>query len=254
MFKPSVRHVFAGLAAALALTGCAPESEMTPLPEVREEGRLGEREQGISEVVGYDIEAQDGTYTQRGYIMPRWIATSNHNPTDWIGLFQVGAANDAYWNFEHVANKGRTKGKASRIRIPANMPTTNNYEVRYMAGNNFDSAIARSYSFKVKATPTVNCSSTSQITGGLVPTAHFINLGKSSGAFSVGFDALDAMDRFQVWTDDDRLLYDSGCISGYRTPVIDSNYPNNRVLVLTLPLCEVDGISTGWTLNVECPN
>ncbi len=59
-------------------------------------------------------------------------------------------------------------------------------------------------------------------------------MGKSSGPVSFAFNTGAIRDRFQVWTDDDQLLYDSGCVSAGLTRTIDSNYPNNRVLVLTL--------------------
>jgi hypothetical protein len=255
MFKHSRRHVFASLAVALALTGCAPEPEMeAPVPAVKEEGGIGKTEQGVSVIPGYDVELWTGTYTQRGYIMPRWTAPSNHSQTDWLGLYKAGAAtpNDAYLNFQHVANKGRTTQFGSAIRVPATLPTTDSYEVRYQTDNTFNLA-ARSTSFRVKATPTLACASAT-FSGDDLPTAHFVNLGKSSGQVAFSFNMYSVKDRLQVWTDDDRLLFDSGCVAVSRNVTLNDTYPNNRLLVLSLPSCDITSYGgTGYDWTMGCP-
>ncbi|HYO71015.1 MAG TPA: hypothetical protein VEU33_33545 [Archangium sp.] len=253
MFKPFGRRVFAGWVVALALTGCAPDEEAA-LASGKEEGGLAKTEQGVSVITGYDLAVRTGTYTLRGYIMPQWTAPSSHSPTDWLGLYTAGTAtaDSAYLNFQHVANKGRTTAFATAIRLPATLSTTASYEVRYETDNAFNQA-ARSSSFRVKATPTLACASASFTASDTVPTAHFVNVGKSSGPVTFNYDMYGAKDRLQVWTDDDRLLVDTGCVATYNTININNTYPNNRLLVVSLPACDIADPTGSYEWNVVCP-
>jgi hypothetical protein len=244
MLKAQRRHLFAGVAIALAAVGCAPE-------EQEEVGALRPRRlaQSISVISGYDVSVEQAQYTLRGYIMPRWNAPSSHSPIDWVGIYKVGASETGHENWQYVGRKGSTSGIANQIRIPAQLSTSSQYEVRYQLRGVANKA-AYAGTFTLIPTPSISCGSSEP--GTEVPEAHWVNLGKSSGTVSFNFDAGTTEDRIQVWSDD-TLLYDSGCVSGARATNIPYTNGSNRLLVTSLPMCDLNDGSSDYTWSMGCP-
>ncbi|HYO66588.1 MAG TPA: hypothetical protein VEU33_10935 [Archangium sp.] len=254
MFKSKGSHVFASLAAALAITGCAPGEQLEGAAGT-EEGPTASSEQSVSVITGYDLYLRAGTYTRGGYILPQWSGPSTKGNIDWIGLYKVGAPDNAYLNLQYVG-KG-LKGTGTQIRVPDSLSTADRYEVRYLRSNTFEVA-ARSSAFAIKATPTLACASASIANAPWeLPAAHYVSLGKTSGKVSFYYHhgtAGETRDRTQVWSDNE-LLFDTGCTNGTNTVTLNYTNANSRLLVTTQPGC--DG-STGdyWSTHdwsLSCP-
>jgi len=250
MFESKGRHVFAGLAVAMAITGCTPDERSAGAR--LEEGPPAQYEQSISVITGYDINVRAGTYTREGYILPRWIGPSTKGNTDWIGLYKVGTPDDAPLSLQYVG-KG-TRALANQIRIPASLSTADRYEVRYLRRNIHEVA-ARSSAFSIKATPTLACASAYFANSELVPSAHYVSLGQTSGKVTFSFNHYGGIkDRVVVWSDD-AIVYDSGCTATSATVTLNYTNPNSRLLVTAYPTCDVVD-NDAWSdldWSMSCP-
>jgi hypothetical protein len=244
-------QLFGGLVVAMALSACGP-SEVMPEPVV--EGATAKVEQGISYISGYDVSVVAGTYTNQGYVMPRWNAPSNHATKDWIALAQVGSAPTSFVAWQYVNSPGLTKGVGDQLIIPTATPTNVQYEIRYFI-NDSPTLAAKSSPFNLKTIPSLACgSSTGYFSGDLLPTAHWVNLGATSGTVSFYFNTNSLADRVLVSTGN-TVIYDSGCnvTSGWVN--IPYNNANSRLRVQTLPDCgdARDPEGSYWDWSMSCP-
>jgi hypothetical protein len=247
MLKHQGRRVFAGLVISAALVGCGPMEE-SAMPELSEEGQVSAVEQGISIISGYDISLMGtGTYTNTGYVLPRWSAPSNHSVKDWIALAAVGSPNSSFVAWQYVDAAGAIKGIGDKFVIPAGTDTSVQYEVRYFL-NDSDTLAARSAPFSVQKVPTLQCGTS--FPGANVPTAHVVPVGKTAGTVSFKYGAETVKDRYLVYSGA-TLLFDSGCVSGtYTIPLTFSN-TSGQLRVLTQPNCTGTN-STGWSFTLGC--
>ncbi|HYO72189.1 MAG TPA: hypothetical protein VEU33_39560 [Archangium sp.] len=279
MFNSSGRRACAGLAVALALTGCGPEGAEELTSSAEQSPVLGQHEQDVSVVNGYDVTLRSGTYTQGGYLLPQWNAPTSRSQADWIGLFNLSDAANAqdFLGFQYVPLNTSTSGLGDLIRIPKDLATDGTYQVRLLASNHTSTQLAYTSNsastqpatgFRVQATPTRNCSATSRVEiNSAIPTAHLVNLGtnKTTGSLTFTFHPYGTSDRIQVWSTDDKLFYDSGCISNTNddaapitvtiTGTASKPFTGSQLMVLTLPMCNINQQNRGtvldWTMG--CP-
>lgn len=96
----------------------------------------GQEHLDIEKVVAdaaYGLSGVAATAAPGTAVQVQWAAPSNHSVKDWIGLYQVGAANTAFKSFVYVP--AGTAGTVS-LTLPAN--ATGNWEFRYFANNLYD--------------------------------------------------------------------------------------------------------------------
>jgi len=255
MFKHQARRVFGSMILAVAFVGCGPmEESAMPEGEVAAEGEVVELGQSISLVSGYDIVLPTNnatlTFTNQGYVVPRWTAPSSHSTTDWVAVAVVGSPLTSFVSWQYVGAAGATKGIADQVIIPVGSDTSVQYEVRYFLNDTYTLA-ARSAPFNTQKIPIVACGTT--ISGADVPSAHYVTVG-NTGTVNFASNAFGVGERFLVFSGG-VLLYDSGCVVGPRPTVpVTFNNTNGYLRVAVQTAC-AGGINTSTAFNwsVSCP-
>jgi hypothetical protein len=253
MIKPQVRRVFGSMVLAVAFIGCGPmEESAMPEAEVAAEGEIVEMGQSVSLVSGYNIALPNdtATYTNHGYVVPRWTAPSNHSTTDWVAVAVVGSPLTSFVSWQHVGAAGATKGIADQVTIPGGSDTSVQYEVRYFLNNTYTLA-AHSAPFNTQKIPIIACGTKTVVTG--VPSAHYVTVG-NTGTVNFAFDAYGVRERFLVFSGG-VLLYDSGCVVGAQPTVpVTFNNTNGYLRVAVQTACDGSiNTSTAFEWTVSCP-
>ncbi|MDQ3621372.1 MAG: DUF1800 family protein [Verrucomicrobiota bacterium] len=85
-----------------------------------------------AQVGGYTLSASPATVAPGGALTVSWAAPAGRPSTDWVGLYQVGAPNDAYlwWTY----TDGTTSGSAATSAPGSN----GQYEFRYLLDNGYE--------------------------------------------------------------------------------------------------------------------
>jgi len=93
--------------------------------------------------------------------------------------------------------------------------------------------------------------STQQVAGGNTPETRIIEMGKSSGTFSFGYNTFTIPDEMIV-TYEGKVLFDTGCVG--QSDVVTLSYAgvSTKISVQVKPNCQGD-TSTGWEFTVGCP-
>ncbi len=120
----------------------------------------------------YTLVATPSTVAPGGQIVVSFTAPINSSPYDWVGLFQVGAANTNYLDGGYTT--GLTSGS---FNVPA-PATPGQYEFRYMLTNGFTSVVT-SNTVTVQAGGTPTPTPTPSCTYTITPSAQ--NFGPSGG-------------------------------------------------------------------------
>jgi hypothetical protein len=248
MLMKNGRRVFSGLIAALALTGCGGTEEEL-FSGARPEGEpVQVVEQGTSVISGYDIALRStAAHTATGFVMPRWTAPSTHSTNDYIALAKVGSANTEFVAWSYVGSAGATNGVLA-LAIPAGVDTSAQYEVRYFL-NDTTTLGAKTAAFSIQPLPIQNCAWSES--GGELPEAQGVSVGKTSGTVSFSFDHGTVHDRTIVYQGTS-VLFDSGCVTGGRTVSLNFSTTSGRLRVALQPSCTYSSSGTGWSWNMGC--
>jgi len=254
----SSRRLILSAFLALALTACGGALEdqgMPPQPEVAPQPEsLSQTKQGITYISGYSVYIDPGVYTVAGLIMPRWqVPLNSGSPeNDYVTFARVGSPVSEFLSYQYIG-LNQLYGAADQITIPTTTDTNILYEVRYFRSDGALAAVSEAFS--VKAAPRIACGTT--ITNGnRVPTAHIVDLYKTSGYVAISWNMFnDQFDGVRIIQGTGTLLYDSGQRSGpgASSPVYFQN-ALGRVLVRTVPDLRWSGgfgDTMSWTL--PCP-
>jgi hypothetical protein len=89
---------------------------------------------------GPSISVTPTTINRGGNVTVSWIGIVSPTPKDWIGLYQVGAPNSPFWDWEYVScSKTATTAKVSgscTFQIPVN-PPAGNFNLRLFSNDGF---------------------------------------------------------------------------------------------------------------------
>jgi hypothetical protein len=93
--------------------------------------------------------------------------------------------------------------------------------------------------------------STQQVAGNNTPETRIIEMGKSSGTFSFGYDTFTIPDEMIV-TYEGKVLFDTGCVGQSGAVTLSYAGVSTKISVQVKPNCQGD-TSTGWEFTVGCP-
>ena len=96
----------------------------------------------------FSVTATPTSVQPNATVAVNWTANSSRPTTDWIGLYQVGAANNSYLTYQYI--QGGTSGS-----LNFTMPNSSgNYEFRYFPDNSYN-LVATSNQVSVSSNPSV---------------------------------------------------------------------------------------------------
>ncbi len=129
---------------------------------------------------GITLSASPSTVAPNGVATANWTAQSSRPGTDWIGVYQVGAANSSLFAWQYVT--AGTSGLNS-FQMPSSPGT---YEFRYFTDNSFILAASSQVTVAAQAATITVFSSPTSVAPNGVATANWIAQGSRPGTDWIG--------------------------------------------------------------------
>ncbi len=96
-----------------------------------------------------------------------------------------------------------------------------------------------------------NCNDQQQA-GGDAPEIHTINLGQTFGTFQFDYNVYTVKDQIII-TQGGTTIFNSGCISGSKSVMLNLSGFGNQISVRVNPNCDGNTSGTQWNFTVHCP-
>ena len=143
------------------------------------------------------------------------------------------------------------------LRFPANVLGPGTYSfTAYLADiNDVNNTLISSNNLNFYITQAQQCNEVTE-SGSDSPESYFVEMGRSSGVFTITYETYSVKDRILIFYEDpDTPIFDSGCVgtNGEETRSVSYSGNSTKIHVVVQPDCAGE-TGTSWYFKISCPN